>query len=157
MKDKYGSDRYWKSGDEVEMTVDCRNYTISYKLNGRNLGVAAYNFNELLDSTINDRYYAIISIKRGQNSVTLLDAHRYKENRSRSINVSLHRHGHDEYDKMGHIHGQVNDLKYLESLISRPLLPTSANFLNRVVVLAVIVNGSRFSNSIRNRKESPCR
>lgn len=92
IKSKYGCGRYWRSGDEIEMTVDCTNYTVSYAINGKDLGVAVRDFNKLLDSPINAHYYAIVSIQRGQNALTLMNAFR-----SRNMNRydAVHEDGGD--------------------------------------------------------------
>ena len=72
--ENYGSGSYWRNGDEITLIVDCKAYTIKYLLNGKDLGVAIKNFNKLLKSDINDRYYVIISIQHNQNSLTLMDS-----------------------------------------------------------------------------------
>ena len=80
-KGSYGNGSYWQSGDEITMIVDAKNYTLRYKLNEKDMGVAVSDFNKLLDSGINERYYVIISIQQTMNSVTLMNSYRYRDSK----------------------------------------------------------------------------
>eukprot|EP01083_Nonionella_stella_P021583 59821_1 len=86
LRSNYGNGSYWKSGDEIQLIVDCKNYTLQYRLNGMDLGIAASNFDKLLNSDKRCHFYVIISVQHNMNAITLMDAHRYREDRKQRRN-----------------------------------------------------------------------
>ena len=86
--------RYWETGDMIEMIVDCINYTIRYKCNGKDLGFAFKHFNRLFgysnSSAKNATFHLGISIKDSKNVVTLIHCSQLiKRERSLTMQPSL--------------------------------------------------------------------
>jgi len=67
------------------MVVDCKNFSLKYKLNGMDMGVAVRSFDKLFGCGMHDRYYVIVSVRNNTNSITLMNAYQFRDEKKQKI------------------------------------------------------------------------